>query len=50
MNKKSFPNKVQNWCDDRGWTDLFVKEGVFYAFPPQAVIPVPVTVKAINYG
>lgn len=28
-----------NWCDQRGWTDLFVHEGRFWAFPPCAVLP-----------
>lgn len=28
-----------NWCDRQGWTDLFVYEGRFWAFPPCAVLP-----------
>ena len=32
-----------NWCDQRGWTDLFVHEGLFWAFPPCAVLPLLVT-------
>lgn len=28
-----------NWCDQRGWTDLFVNECRFWAFPPGAVLP-----------
>ena len=32
-----------NWCDQWGWTDLFVNEGRFWAFPPGAVLPLLVT-------
>ncbi|MBD2512615.1 hypothetical protein H6G91_36385 [Nostoc muscorum FACHB-395] len=31
-----------NWCNQRGWTDLFVYEGRFWAFPPCAVLPLPI--------
>ncbi|MBD2255940.1 hypothetical protein [Nostoc parmelioides] len=31
-----------NWCNLRGWTDLFVYEGRFWAFPPCAVLPLPI--------
>lgn len=32
-----------NWCEQQGWTDLFVQEGCFWAFPPCAVLPLLVT-------
>lgn len=32
-----------NWCDQRGWTDLFVNEGHFWAFPPSAVLPLSIS-------
>lgn len=32
-----------NWCEQRKWTDLFVNEGRFWAFPPGAVLPLLVT-------
>ncbi len=32
-----------NWCEQRRWTDLFVNEGRFWAFPPGAVLPLLVT-------
>lgn len=28
-----------NWCNQRGWTDVFVYECRFWAFPPGAVLP-----------
>lgn len=31
-----------DWCKSRGWTDLFVHEGRFWAFPPSAVLPLPI--------
>ncbi|MBD2255937.1 hypothetical protein [Nostoc parmelioides] len=31
-----------DWCKLRGWTDLFVHEGSFWAFPPSAVLPLPI--------
>jgi 5,10-methylene-tetrahydrofolate dehydrogenase/methenyl tetrahydrofolate cyclohydrolase len=32
-----------NWCNQQGWTDLFVNEGSFWAFPPCAVLPLLVS-------
>jgi len=40
--------RIQKWCKNSGWTDLFVQEGQFYAFPPGAVIPLPVPTEAIK--
>ena len=34
-------NSAQKWCDSNGWTNMFIQEGKFYAFPPSAVIPQP---------
>ncbi|YAF99351.1 MAG: hypothetical protein AB3A66_28335 (plasmid) [Nodularia sp. CChRGM 3473] len=31
-----------DWCKLRGWTDLFVHERRFWAFPPTAVLPLPI--------
>lgn len=31
------------WCDQRGWTDLFIHESRFWAFPPCAVMPLLVS-------
>ena len=31
--------KKQNWCDKRGWTEPFLQDNRWYAYPPNAVIP-----------
>jgi hypothetical protein len=33
---------VKEWCDENGWTDLFIERYHYWAFPPGAVMPVPV--------
>ncbi|MBD2513907.1 hypothetical protein H6G93_02585 [Nostoc sp. FACHB-973] len=32
-----------NWCNQYGWTDLFVFEGRFWAFAHDAVLPLPIS-------
>lgn len=34
--------RKKEWCEARGWTDLFFQEGKWYSFPPNAVIPQPI--------
>ena len=34
--------RKKEWCEARGWTELFFQEGKWYAFPPNAVIPQPI--------
>lgn len=36
------PSWIDNYCTEHGWTDPFVNEGRYWAFPPHAVIPLPV--------
>lgn len=34
---------VLEWCENQGWTDLFVERTAnYWAFPPAAVMPVPI--------
>jgi hypothetical protein len=33
---------VKTWCDENGWTDLFIERYNYWAFPPGSVMPVPV--------
>lgn len=40
--------RVQRWCRLHHWTDLFLHDRQFYAFPPQAVIPLPLPAAAVN--
>ncbi|HCF29133.1 MAG TPA: hypothetical protein DEV81_18460 [Cyanobacteria bacterium UBA11049] len=44
MNKQQ-EEQVRQWCEDNNWTDLFIHENKFYAFPPHAVIPLPVPIE-----
>lgn len=37
--------RIRQWCADNNWTDLFIHENKFYAFPPNAVIPLPVPIE-----
>lgn len=33
------PQKVENWCERNGWTEPVLKQGIYYAFAPNYVIP-----------
>ena len=33
---------IARWCQEQGWTDWVVAGGTYWAFPPQAVMPVPI--------
>lgn len=33
---------IKEWCQDNGWTDLFIERFDYWAFPPHAVIPLPI--------
>ncbi len=33
---------IADWCQDNGWTDWFTERSRYWAFPPQAVMPVPI--------
>ena len=44
MNKQH-EEQVRQWCEKNNWTDLFIHENKFYAFPPHAVIPLPVPIE-----
>jgi hypothetical protein len=39
---------IQQWCKEHNWTDLFVEQQQFWAFPPDSFIPVPIPVSAIE--
>jgi hypothetical protein len=39
---------VQEWCQDNGWTDLFIERRMYWAFPPGAVMPEPIPVKVLK--
>ncbi len=40
---------IREWCDDNGWTDLFIESyNNYWAFPPGAVIPEPIPEDALR--
>jgi hypothetical protein len=39
---------IQQWCQEHGWTDLFIEQRQFWAFPPGSFIPVPVPTSALK--
>jgi hypothetical protein len=36
------------WCNDNGWTDFFVEQYRYWAFPPGAVMPLPLPNAALK--
>ncbi len=40
---------IENWCQENGWTDLFIeRRNNFWAFPPGGVMPEPIPVQALR--
>jgi hypothetical protein len=39
---QSLTGYVVGWCQEHGWTDLFIDHYQYWAFPPGAVMPLPV--------
>lgn len=39
---QSLTGYVMGWCQAHGWSDLFVDHHRYWAFPPGAVMPLPV--------
>jgi hypothetical protein len=33
---------IKEWCQDNGWTDLFIERLDYWAFPPHSVMPLPI--------
>ncbi len=33
---------IKEWCQDNGWTDLFLENRGYWAFPPNGVMPLPI--------
>lgn len=47
MNKYS-TQWIQDWCHENGWTDLFVERREYWAFPPHAVMPMPIPSQVLH--
>jgi len=42
-------NWIEDWCQENGWTELFIeRSNNYWAFPPGAVMPEPIPVKALR--
>ncbi|MFB2771651.1 hypothetical protein ACE1AT_20520 [Pelatocladus sp. BLCC-F211] len=49
MNINNLHDKnIKKWCQENGWTNLFTQGGQLYAFPPGAVIPLPLPIVNIE--
>lgn len=40
--KKYAHQWIQDWCNEHGWTDVFLERYRYWAFPPGAVMPQPI--------
>lgn len=39
---------VSDWCTTNGYTDPFLQEGCWWAFPPNGVMPLPLEIRALG--
>jgi hypothetical protein len=39
---------IDEWCSENGWTDSFQERSSYWAFPPNAVMPVPIPVSVLR--
>ncbi|MBE9073159.1 hypothetical protein [Microcystis sp. LEGE 08355] len=40
---------IQEWCQENGWTELFLERySNYWAFPPNAVMPEPIPTKVLQ--
>jgi len=39
---------IEEWCNENGWTDLFVERRDYWAFPPHAVMPMPIPAQVLQ--
>ncbi|WP_189523469.1 hypothetical protein [Nostoc sp. PA-18-2419] len=40
---------IETWCQENGWTDLFVeRRNNYWAFPPGCVMPEPIPVNVLR--
>ncbi len=39
---------INEWCQNNGWTDLYVERYHYWAFPPWAVMPEPIPPKVLR--
>ena len=40
---------VKEWCQENGWTELFIeRQDNYWAFPPNAVMPEPISSRTLK--
>jgi hypothetical protein len=39
---------AMDWCQENGWTDFFIEQYRYWAFPPGAVMPLPLPSDALH--
>ncbi|BAU08174.1 hypothetical protein FJSC11DRAFT_3315 [Fischerella thermalis JSC-11] len=40
---------IEEWCQENGWTDLFIERcNSYWAFPPGAVMPEPIPMQVLR--
>jgi hypothetical protein len=39
---------IADWCQEHGWTDWFLQQRRYWAFPPHAVMPTPIPQQALR--
>lgn len=39
---------IEEWCQDNGWSDWFLECSRYWAFPPNAVMPVPIPTQVLR--
>ncbi|MBL1177131.1 hypothetical protein [Pantanalinema sp. GBBB05] len=39
---------IEDWCTANGWTDWFLERSRYWAFPPNAVMPVPIPTQVLR--
>jgi hypothetical protein len=48
MMKHYSPEWIEEWCLDNGWTGWFWECSHFWAFPPNALMPVPIPTQVLK--
>lgn len=39
---------IEEWCQENGWSDWFLECSRYWAFPPNAVMPVPIPTQVLR--
>lgn len=42
------PQWIDDWCQANGWSDWFLDQSRYWAFPPNAVMPVPIPTQVLR--